>query len=56
LVQKIGLVNAERISTERLRSPILRFLGVLAYPEFCALHGEADDASAGRRLLTKEFL
>jgi hypothetical protein len=30
----------------------VRFLGILAHPEFCALHGEADDASAGRRVVT----
>jgi len=28
------------------------FSVILAHPEFCALHGEADDASAGRRVVT----
>lgn len=40
-----GENDAERISAKRLRSPLLRFLGILAHPELCALHGEADDAS-----------
>src|ERR1700691_493758 len=44
--------DAERISAERLRRPLLRFLGLLAHPEFCALHGETDNASAGFRVVT----
>ena len=54
--ERVGLGDsendAERIPAERLRKPLLCFLGLLAHPEFCALHGEADDASAGLRVVT----